>query len=277
MMERESLYQLIELPAEVVIRLQAVRQEVDLEQAAPYLDRLTERGTAAEAYKELGAFLAGEEVRGQEWKTDMKMLYCQLECAGRIFERYRQKGIEKTIYADTMKCFTRFLKECEQKNGRMFFDRGWWTYRQVSMGLFRIGTLEYEFDRHEGEDVIAVHIPSDADLSPEAVEHSLRKATDFFRMYYPEYSYDRYTCESWLMSPVLKQLLPGGSNIVSFQERFTIVSEDREGREFIEWLFQVPADTAYEELPERTSLQHRAKELLLAGGSVGSAFGIIRI
>ena len=96
-------------------------------------------------------------------------------------------------------------------------------------------------------------------------------------MYYPEYSYDRYTCESWLMSPVLKQLLPGGSNIVSFQERFTIVSEDREGKEFIEWLFQVPADTAYEKLPERTSLQRRAKELLLAGGSVGSAFGIIRI
>lgn len=269
-MERETLYRLIELPAEVINRLQAVCKEVDIEQTEPYLERLTERSTAAEAYKELGAFL-------EEDKDHMRMLYCQLECVRRIYDRYRQKGIAETVYVDTMKCFSRFLRECEQKNGRMFFDRGWWTYRQASMGLFRIGALEYEFDEHEGQSVIAVHIPSDADLSPEAVEQSLQEAGACFGTYYPEFAYGRYTCESWLMSPVLKQLLQEQSNIVAFQERFTILSEDREDREFIEWLFQVPAGTAYDRLPERTTLQRKAKELLLAGGTVGCAFGMIEL
>lgn len=269
-MERETLYRLTGLQPEVMERLRAVGSQIDLEQIKPYLERMMERSTAAEAYKELGTFLTEDE-------DHMKMLYCQLECARRIFDRYRQKGIAETVYADTMKCFTRFLKECGQKNGRIFFDRGWWTYRQVSMGLFRIGALEYEFNKHEEKSVIAVHIPSDADLSPEAVDQSFRAAEAFFRTYYPDYQYDSYTCESWLMSPVLKRLLPDGSNIVSFQKRFMITEEDREDKEFIEWLFQVPADTAYERLPERTTLQRKAKGLLLAGSTVGCAFGIIKI
>ena len=36
-----------------------------------------------------------------------------------------------------MKCFTRFAKECKKKNGAYFFDRGWWTYRQISMKLLK--------------------------------------------------------------------------------------------------------------------------------------------
>lgn len=269
-MRMEELYYLTGLQAEIICRLHSVCEEVDFGQAAPYMERLMDRRTAAEAYKELKTFLADDV-------DNMKMLYCQLECARRAFEQYRQKGITEKIYADTMKCFSRFLDECRQKNGRMFFDRGWWTYRQVSMGLFRIGALEYELDKHEKKSVIAVHIPSDADLSLEAVEHSFREAGMFFRTYYPDHKYDRYTCESWLMSPVLKRLLPEGSHIVSFQERFTVISEDREEREFIEWLFQVPVDTAYDQLPERTTLQRKVKALLLAGGTVGCAYGILKI
>lgn len=269
-MEMKELYDLIELPPDVVGCLQAAGDEVDPEQVAPYLERMTDRQTAAEAYKDLVSLLAEDT---DQWK----MLYCQLECARRLSERYRQRGIEGTVYADTMKCFTRFLKECGKKNGRMFFDRGWWTYRQVSMALFRIGTLEYEFDTQEGENTVAVHIPSDADLSPEAVDRSFGEAGAFFRDYFPEYKYDRYTCESWLMSPVLKQMLPDRSNIVSFQERFTVTSVDREDREFIEWLFQVPKETAYDRLPARTTLQRTVRALLLEGGTVGAAFGIIKM
>lgn len=155
-----------------------------------------------------------------------------------------------------------------------FFDRGWWTYRQISMSLFRIGALEYEFSEEEGEKAIALHIPSDADLSAEAVDRSMQEADTFFRTCYPDYAYDRYTCESWLLSPVLRQLLPEQSHIVSFQKRFTIKSVDREENEYIEWLFQVPVDTAYEQLPVRTSLQRKVRKLLLDGGTVGSAYGI---
>ena len=158
----------------------------------------------------------------------------------------------------------------------MFFDRGWWTYRQTSMSLFRIGELEYQFAAYEGEQAVAVHIPSDADFSKEAVDHSLEQARRFFETYYGEYVYDKFTCRSWLLSPALKPLLSASSHILSFQERFFLVQEDRQDREFIEWLFQVPAETAYKELPAETDLQKKVRSLLLHGGTVGSAYGIIR-
>lgn len=268
-MEMEALYRLTRLPPEVICRLRSVCEEIDFGQAEPYLERMTDRKTAAEAYKELRGVLA-------EDADNMKMLYCQLKCACRIYEKYRQKGMEETVYADTMKCFPRFLEECRQKNGRMFFDRGWWTYRQVSMSLFRIGTLEYEFSEQGKDRTVALHIPSDADLSAEAVDRSLKEAGIFFRTYYPDYLYDGYTCDSWLLSPELKRLLPKQSNIVSFQERFTIKSVNKEEKEYVEWLFQVPADTACDRLPERTTLQRNVKALILAGGSVGSAYGIMK-
>lgn len=268
-MELQELYQMIRLQAEMAGRLRPVGEEIDMEEAEPYLVRMLDQETASEAYRELDALLTEDD-------GHMKMLYCQLECARRTWDRYRQKGIPEAVYTDTMKCFTRFLAECGKKNGCMFFDRGWWTYRQVSMSLFRIGTLEYEFERYEEEKVIAVHIPSDADLSKDAVDRSLEAAGSFFHTYYPEYGYDKYTCDSWLLSPVLRKALPGQSNIVSFQDRFTITQTDRKSEDYIEWLFRVPAGTAYSELPEDTSLQRRIKVLLLEGETVGSAYGIMR-
>lgn len=157
----------------------------------------------------------------------------------------------------------------------MFFDRGWWTYRQVSMSLFRIGTLEFELDKSGKEKAVAVHIPSDADLSERAVDSSLEQAGSFFRRYYPDYQYDKYICDSWLLSPVLQELLPRQSNIVRFQERFVITGRNEEEKEYIEWLFQVPVNTAYRKLPESTALQRKAKELLLAGGNIGTAYGFM--
>lgn len=269
-MERQELYHLIHLQPEIVDRMESVSGEMNSGTADAYLEQMMNRETAGAAYKELDALLT-------EDGDHFKMLYCQLECARRVFDRYQAKGISKDIYIDTMKCFVRFLEECKKKNGRMFFDRGWWTYRQISMSLFRIGDLEYEFEEHEGERVIAVHIPSDAEFSREAVESSLEAAGSFFGKYYPDYLYNKYTCESWLMSPVLRELLSEKSNILSFQKRFVITEVDQEEKEYIEWLFKVPADTAYAELPEETTLQRRVKTLLLKGGNVGSAYGIMEI
>lgn len=269
-MERQELYRLIGLQPEIVGVMQSVGKEMDLGKVEAYLERMTDRENAQEAYRGLDALLTED--------TDhCKMLYCQLECARRVFGQYRVKGIPQDIYTDTMKCFTRFLEECRKKNGRLFFDRGWWTYRQVSMGLFRIGDLEYEFGEYKGGKAIAVHIPSDADFTAEAVDRSLKAAGRFFGKYYPDYRYDKYTCDSWLMSPALKRLLPEKSNILSFQERFVITEVNPAEKEYIEWLFQVPADTAYGELPAETSLQRRVKSLLLEGGNVGTAYGIMEI
>lgn len=268
-MKQNELYHLIHLPSEIIGGLNAAAKEVNLETLEPCLRLLTEPATAPEAYERL-CILLGKD------PDHIKMLYCQLECACRIYDRYRQLHIQDTIYQDTMKCFSRFLAECRQKNGRMFFDRGWWTYRQISMSLFRIGSLEYEFPADERAGSISLHIPSDADLSKASVDASLSEAESFFRTIYPEYEYDRYTCDSWLMAPALLPLLPEDSNIASFQKRFEIIQTTDEDSGCLEWLFRTPRDACLEQLPEDTRLQRAAKRVLLNGGHIGAASGILR-
>lgn len=267
-MDLYELYDLIDLQTEMIQKLKLVSEKIDLKQIDFYLKQLMDRETAVESYRHLKTLL-------EEDKDNMKMLYCQLECARRVFDQYQKKHIKDTIYRDTMKCFSRFIEECKKKNGRMFFDRDWWTYRQISMSLFRIGELEYEFQKYEGENVIAIHIPSDANLSKGAVDASMKQAEIFFQTYYHDYKYEKYSCDSWLLSPRLKPLLSKKSNILSFQNRFHIVRENNEDKGYIEWLFQVPIDTNYKDLPAKTDLQKKVKEILLNGGNIGSAYGII--
>lgn len=268
-MELQALYHFIDLQPEIIQKLAIISAKINLDQLDFYLTELMNMETSANAYQYLNTYFDDDN-------DHLNMLYCQLECARRVSVKYREKHIPDIIFLDTMKCFKRFITECGEKNGRLFFDRGFWTYRQISMRLFRIGTLEYEFMEHEGEKVIEIHIPSDANLSKALIDDSLQQAALFFQTYYRNYEYKKYTCNSWLLSPALKSLLSEKSNIYSFAHRFEIIREDKEDREYMEWLFQVPSDEDYESLPETTGLQKRAKKLLLEGGKIGSGYGIIK-
>ena len=268
-MDTQEFYGRIGLPSEAAARLEGAERKLDLAPFASLLDGLLDPAAAREAYRRLREELPDGPDR---WN----MLYCHLDCARRAWESYKKRGIPDSIYLDTMKCFPRFLAECRQKQGRMFFDRAWWTWRQTSMRLFRVGALEYEFSSHEGKPALALHIPSDGDLSPEHVDASLAQAEVFFKTYFPDFSYKYCICDSWLLSPTLRPLLRPDSHIRSFQNRFRLLSERPEDREFVEWLYQVPADTAPEALPGNTSLQKGVKALLLQGGTVGCALGVMK-
>lgn len=271
-MEQKELYRLLDLQPEMVRQLEEIGADLDLTPLVPCIEQLTKRETAAQAYNDLKALLPDDE-------GNMKMLYCQMQSMCRTFENYKEKNIPVEVFIDTMKCYTRFIDECQKKNGRMFFDRGWWTFHQISMEIFRIGVLEYQFGEYEGEKVLYVHIPSDADMTDASVDRSFEEAEKFFKAYYSDYVYGKYVCESWLLSPVLATILPETSHIKSFQSRFTIVKEEPEAKDFLEWLFQVPdtAMTDYASLPENTSLQRRAKELALAGTMIGVAWGVMDV
>lgn len=43
----------------------------------------------------------------------------------------------------------------------------------------------------------------------------------------------------------------------------------------MEWLFRVPSNTKAQDLPEQTGLQKRAKQVILDGGLIGAAEGIL--
>ena len=224
-MQLHELYQKIDLPEEAARRAKEAGRTLDLAALEPFLAGMMAIETAESAYRALSGRLTGD---ADHWA----MLLCQLECARRDADRYRALGAGMDVFAATMKCFTRFLRECAVRNGRMFFDRGWWTYRQLSMRIFRLGALEYELREEGGAPCAGIHIPSDADLSPAAVDDSLAQAAAFFAARMPDFAYDRYTCSSWLLSPALRPFLRSDSNILSFQNRFEILREHPEDRAF---------------------------------------------
>ena len=152
--------------------------------------------------------------------------------------------------------------------------------RQAGARLFRIGELEYELAENEpGKRAVGVHIPSDAKLEPELLNASLSRADAFLREYFPEWADLPKTCESWLLSPVLKELLPSESRILRFQNAFDLRETFPEDDAALEWVFRVAqgqrAALKTEDLPEETSLQRSMKAMILRGRMPGNARGTL--
>lgn len=264
-----ELCRAIEMPKEVTEYAVRFDSEFEYGSAEAGMNKLFDPAAWNEGLKELKASL-GEDPKGY------KMLTCMLHCCGRTWEFYRSHGISGQIFAETMKCFSRFVKEHKESYGCYGFDREWWTARQLSGRLFRIGELEYELREEKGERVIALHIPSDARLEREKVLASIGQAKKFLEEKFPEYSKAEMQCHSWLLSPTLREVLPPKSNILAFQELFDIkiLGEDKAG-EYMVWVFK-RSDIPLEDLPENTSLQRRLKAYLLSGGKVLEAGGELK-
>lgn len=248
------------------------------------IDPATAKGTTARIKAALDAAPGGDP-------DGTLMLTVSVEAVVLAHAEYRRHGIPDEVFVATMGCFPRFVAEHEASYGHYGFDREWWTWRQLSLRLFRLGELEFEYaDRPEdlflakyagienGSSVsrqINIHIPSDAKLTPEACAESLRQARAFTERYFPDWSDAPMTCESWLLSPALPRLLPADSNIVRFQRMFDIIGVEPESEAWREWVFRRnPAPIA--ELPEDTSLRRAVKSHLLNGGAIGSGVGVLR-
>lgn len=189
-----------------------------------------------------------------------------------VWTRYPEE-----IWVETMKCFGRFIREFRSCYGHDGFDRGSWTTRQINAKLFRIGTLEYEMLVENDEKRIHLHIPSDAELTAEALNKSVAAAGEFFKTYLPDYANAPMYCDSWLLSPVLRDILPEEAHIIHFQNAFEIESDNPQDKSAIEWVFHLTSlqqkNMEVRFLPEKTHLQKQLKALLQEGRAPGSAKG----
>lgn len=241
-----------------------------------FVERLGNRTTAESARIELHELLGADP-------DGFGMLCCMLRAAAAARSRYQRLGIGEDVFEATMGCFTRFVREYHRSYGRYGFDRGFWTIRQLSLRLFRLGELEFELADQPydvpksapGSRVINVHIPSDAHLNRARCVESCRWMVDFVSRFFQDWSGLPVMCTSWLLSPALGELLPQSSHIIQFQRMFDIVGTDPNAQDWREWVFQRnPAPIG--DLPERTSLQRGMKAYLLNGGQVGTGTGVLR-
>lgn len=210
----------------------------------------------------------GEDPRG------ISMLRAHLLCAMDTREAYRARGISDRVFRDTMGCFPRFVAEYRAMEGVPGFDRAFWTPRQLSMRLFRLGELEYEL-LDGGE--VGLHIPSDASLERAGLRASWEEAQAFFRRFEPAYAGAPVRCESWLLSPVLREILPADSRILAFQAWFRTERVFPEDDACLRWVFGLSEDRRVDpaQLPGRTSLQRGLRAYLMRGGHGGAALGTL--
>lgn len=265
-----EIMNMIELPEIVQDELLAMESALSLQKKnnEKHIQNLTVPHLWESSQKYLKESLSPDE-------NGFKMLSYMLSAASYSFEKYKRNNISEQIFIDTMKCFTRFVKEHKKSHGVYGFDRDFWTGRQLSLQLFRLGELEFETTVENQKNVVSIHIPSDAVFTEKNCKNSLEMAAEFFRKYDPAYVNVPYVCHSWLLSPALKELLPESSNIIKFQNLFTITETDKTSMDFMMWIFKT-IDSSVENLPENTSLQRNVKEYLKAGGQVGDGKGYIR-
>lgn len=143
----------IQLQAEIREQVMEYGNSADFRRKTSAREGLKRMETEGQARAELEGILEPDPGK-------IKMLTCMLLCGAEQYSWYEEKGIPETVFWDTMGCFTRFIKECREKTGAYAFDREWWTARQISGKLFRIGALEYERKERDGRKEISMHIPS---------------------------------------------------------------------------------------------------------------------
>ena len=242
-MENNQLYNLLNLPAEVIHNLDKYGSSVKNTFNIDIEDLIQNTSLV----KELDKLIAGST--GQD-EDGTKILWEELNIARQSFDEYQKRGIPDRIFIDTMKFCTRFLNEYYKTYSCYRFVWGWWFPRQLALLEFRIGALEYEYCNGQ---YISLHIPSDADLTPQSVLKSISQFKDFCRQYYPGWEGIQIQCESWMLSPALKY----------------------ESMAILDWVFpgynKIP-----EELPENTSLQTNMKKYLLGGNKPGWTKGVLK-
>ena len=262
-----TLYKKINLQEEIIEKVNKFINNCNIDKYKNDIINLTNKETAFSTYEKLSKLFASDT-------ENIAILSIYLLSLLKTYDKYKQENIDDVIFVDTMKCFTRFIEECNVKNGKYYFDRAWWTYKQSSMIIFKIKELEYEFI--DDEKIISIHIPSDAKLTKNNIIDSLNELKKFIKQHKKEYEESKIICDSWLLSIKLKDLLNKDSNILTFQSFFNIYKINEESDDCYEWIFKKSSKIDYKLLPEETSLQRKVKELMMKGQHLGSATGELK-
>lgn len=265
-MNSQELYKALDIPKEVVKELNMYESIRTLKLDSKIKNNIYNREKWDEAVKCIQELL-GEDIDG------FKILWEELNLVCESYDKYVQMGIPYEVFVDTMKFCTRFLEEHKRTYGIYKYTWAWWYPRQISLNEFRIGALEYEFVDGDNREIY-IHIPSDADFSRESVQRSIKEFFSFRKKYFDTWNTVPLSCDSWLLSPALKELLDGDSNIIGFQNLFKIESVDYDNIWYLGWVYP-GFDTADNNLPENTRLQRRMKKYILSGNKVGAAKGYL--
>lgn len=220
----------------------------------------------------------------KEEKPYQEALYLYTKWGAQAWDDYKKAGISEKVYYDTFKDLNIWCSHCIAETGKPGMKQYRWTSLPLRMKIFRLGRLQFEpatlrdtldykgYILKAGTPVLEVHIPEGSSLTPVEARKSFVAAVSFFEDVVP-YECVGFFCESWLLSPKLKEILPETSNIIRFQDCFSVCDE-KPARQAEERVFGKVLDQV-EDYQEDTSLRRGLKNYLRKGGKVGMGCGFI--
>ena len=204
-------------------------------------------------------------------------LYVFIAAVPSARELHAARGVSEQISWDTLQDVALSVESYRRRNGRPGFNSAFWMAQHFRGGIFRLGRLQYNFwhvvfdppagSGFEKDDpCLGVHIPALGPLVPEACDASFAQAREFFPKHFPERKDKVATCGSWLLDPQLAEYLPGDSNIIRFQRRFTPAPGwSMPGNDdVIRFVFGYLPETI-DDLPQTTTLERAAVKHMKSG------------
>lgn len=238
-----------------------------------YSKWITEEECDEKSAKEL---LTKQETFQDPERTIMLLMYVAVEERNHgAWERYPEE-----IFLKSMLVFTRSVEFAKEALDRETYTKGPWPLIHATGKWFRLGELEFELNSDGDTPEVHIHIPAGAKLTPEALRDTFAVEQAFMKEYLPEWASLPHTCESWMMSPELKEILPETSRILWFQSLFEFEKYTPTLRWVLEFVFKLEVfqqeTVDLNDLREDTSLQRAMKAYILAGGDPGEARAVFK-
>jgi hypothetical protein len=206
-----------------------------------------------------------------------EFLYLFIRFAIDCHDDYIKKQISDDIYFDTMKDITIWSNNCFFDTGVWGLKEVYWLSEHVKLNIFKLGRLQFQKQLYDKEkfrkplvinsveieektDICFVHIPEGESITNGICCKSYELAKEFFNKDL------LFLCDSWLLSPRLKEVLKPDSNILSFASNYEVVDFDEDSISIHKYLRDPNA-----------SLSILVKKYESNNKKIGSALGYYRI
>lgn len=202
------------------------------------------------------------------------------------WELYQKQGISREIFHDSMADMHWKLLECHRMYDIwgtfvMHWFPWWFQLKRFALGRLQFELIEFEDEYakdglilHKGDPVINVHIPSCGTLDYEKVRDAYARAAEFYKDVMGTYPLV-FVCESWLLFPAHKEILPENSNIRRFLADYGVYRTEETNKDL--WRIYYGAEqNDFANLPEHTGLERAYKKWLLDGHMAGQSRGVYR-
>lgn len=191
--------------------------------------------------------------------------------------KYKEKDISKEIYKETMTDIEIWTNDYKEKTGKIGIKEYEWVEKSLDLQVFKLGRLQFELDEVSSDfqkTIIYVHIQSGSKLDYQKCQKSYKQAKEFYEKHYKiDPGTIKFICESWILNPQLKWLLPKQSNILKFQKDYEIINKNLDDEQAEQRIFgEIKENKA--DYPEITTLQKNIKKALLEGKKFGSYKGM---